>query len=94
MTTGVFEVFGAVFLTTAIYLLIIWRLILRWNASHLGPALTFANTPAVLRVVWGRAPEKHDAAFLRLRAAARIAFVLAGAGILSWFGFVALVASH
>ena len=87
-------IFVAAFVPTAIYLLLIWRLIIRWNALSLGPRLTFRETPAVLRVIWGRAPAKHDGTFLQLRGAARIAFGFSLTGIFALFGFVFLAVSR
>lgn len=94
MTPTLFAIFGAAIVTTAIYLFLVWRLIARWNASHLGGTLTFTDTPAVLRAIWGSRPGKQDEMFLRLRAAVRVAFVLSGVGILLWFAAVFRLASH
>jgi hypothetical protein len=93
MTPTLMAVFGAAFATTAIYLLLAWRLVVRWNSGGMGAFVRLIDTPAVLRVIWGGASAKQDERFLRLRSATRIAFVLSCVGILAWFIFVFRAAS-
>lgn len=84
-----FEVaFAAAFLCNLVYLALAWRLSARWNSIGLGTTATLGDPLAVLGVIWWSRPAARDEAFLRLRLAARAAFVLASAGTIAVFGLV------
>lgn len=72
--------FAVAFGCGLIYLVLAWRLCLRWNSARLGEAVTINEPLSVLGVIWWAAPATRDEAFLKFRVATRVAFVLALAG--------------
>jgi hypothetical protein len=85
-------VFAAAYLGNVIYLVLAWRLSIRWNSLCLGATATLGDPLGVLGVIWWSKPAMRDEAFLRLRIVTRTVFVLALAGTFTVFGLVFLMA--
>lgn len=93
--SGITPIFGAMFATAFVvnvaYLVLAWRLSVRWNSVRLGATATIGDPLAILGVIWWSKPATRDEAFLRLRMVARAVFALALAGTVTVFALVFLM---
>ncbi len=85
MTPALDVMFPAAFAVNLIYLLLAWRLSVRWNSIPLGGMATLGDPLAVLGIIWWSAPATRDEQFLWLRAVTRTVFVLGVAATLAVF---------